>query len=257
MRVGVSVPLQVHGVFVRYRGMKRRYLQMIIIGVSLLFSGGTGVADSGKSSAYPHSLEDEIKSLNAAGADESTDPVFLLRLAQLHLDAGDDLYTKKAKKRQAYEEGARIAKKALDLQEDNGRAHYLYAANLGNAAHLEGVMASAFTVGTLKKHIRRAIELEPDHAPALHMQAMLLERLPGLLGGDEEEALQFFKQTLKVDPNYTHARLNLAKGYIEREQPDLAKKELQTILTTKQPRNPYAYRQHQTETKNLLKTLEK
>lgn len=231
-------------------------LSVYFVGVFLIC--GIGLSLAGKSTTYPHSLEDEIKSLHAAGANESTDPVFLLRLAQLHLDAGDDLYVKKAQKRQAYEEGACIAKKVIDLQEDNGLAHYLYAANLGNAAHLEGVMASAFTVGKLKKHTRRAIELEPDHAPALHMQGMLLERLPVLLGGDEEEALRFLKQAIDVDPTYTHARLNLAKAYIEREQHKLAKQELQTILSTKQPRNPYAYRRHhQAEAKKLLKGLDK
>src|SRR5438105_14383352 len=80
------------------------------------------------------SLEDEIRHLIAANADKSSDPVVLIKLASLYLNLGDDVYTDVEKRQTAYEAGARIAKRALELQNANAVAHYLYAANLGSAA---------------------------------------------------------------------------------------------------------------------------
>lgn len=206
---------------------------------------------------YPQSLEEEIKSLLAAGANESSDPVFLTKLAGLYLDAGDDLYRKKSKRRQAYEEGARIAKRALELQELNAQAHYFYAANLGSAAELKGILAGVLTIRRLKKHLSRALELDPDYSAALHMKGMLLEELPGLLGGDSEEALRYLQRAIEVDPTYTHARLNLAKAYIARDNVPAAERQLRAILATKQPRNPYMWsRRHKPEAEKLLRSLQ-
>lgn len=208
-------------------------------------------------SAYPHSIEEEIKSLVAAGLHLSSDPVFLTRLAELYLDAGDDLYTKKRQRRQAYQEGARIARRVIELQEGNADAHYLYAANVGSEARLKGILASALVIRTLKKHTSRALELAPDHASALHMMGMLLEELPGLLGGDTEEALVYLQRAVEATPTYTHARLNLAKGYLKRKRFRNAKIELRIILETRHPRNPYTWaRRHKPEAQRLLKSLE-
>lgn len=205
---------------------------------------------------YPQSIEEEIRSLLAAGADQSSDPVFLLRLAGLYLDAGDDLYQDEDRRRRAYEEGAKMAWRALQVQDLDPQAHYLYAANLGSAANLEGIMASALTVRTLKRHVARAIELDPSHAAALHMMGMLLEELPALLGGDSDEAMIYLRRAVEIDPGYTHARLDLAKAYIERQDFAAAEAQLRAILATTEPRNAYAWaRRHKPEAQALLKSL--
>jgi tetratricopeptide (TPR) repeat protein len=161
-------------------------------------------------------LEQQRQALLAQKTQRSSDPGFLVHLANLYLDLGDDAYSEESKRRAAYEEGARIAREAINLQEQNAQAHYLYAANLGSAAQLTGGMASALTVSELKAHVRRALELKQDHAPALHMMGMMLEELPWFLGGDREGALNYLKRAVAVDPGYTHARLDLAKAYIKR-----------------------------------------
>lgn len=226
----------------------------IVLAVTLF--GGVDPAPASEAPGYPDSIEEEIRSLIAAGADQSSDPVFLLRLGELYLDAGDDLYQDKDRRRRAYEEGAKVAWRALELQDLDPQAHYLYAANLGSAANLKGIMASALTVRALKRHVARAIELDPNHAAALHMMGMLLEELPALLGGDSDEAMIYLRRAVEVDPSYTHARLNLAKAYIEREDFVAAEAQLQAILSTKEPRNPFSWaRRHKPEAQALLKSL--
>ncbi len=232
---------------------------LLVCGGIVLAATVFGWADAARASeapGYPDSIEEEIRSLIAAGADQSSDPVFLLRLAELYLDAGDDLYQDKDRRRQAYEDGAKMAWRALELQDLDPQAHYLYAANLGSAANLKGIMASALTVRALKRHVARAIELDPNHAAALHMMGMLLEELPALLGGDSDDAMIYLQRAVEVDPSYTHARLNLAKAYIEREDFVQAEAQLQAILATKEPRNPFAWaRRYKPEAQALLKSL--
>jgi len=194
--------------------------------------------------------------ISPAGADQSVDPVFLTRLAGLYLDAGNDLYRRKTRRLRAYEEGAQVAHKVLELQETNAEAHFLYAANLGSAARLSGPVASALTIRTVKTHVTRALELEPDHAPALHMMGRMLEELPEVLGGDLNQALNYLQQAVAADPTYTHARLSLAKLYIEKNNKQAARKELETILKTDSPRNSYTWaRRHKPEAKKLLKSM--
>ncbi len=227
----------------------------LLAGLSLLVCAWATPALPATELSYPELIEEEIKSLQAAGADQSTDPVFLTRLSDLYLDAGDYVYKKKDKRIQAYEEGTRLAERVLEVQEPNAQAHYLYAANFGSAARLKGMMASALTVMTLRKHTRRTLELAPDHPGALHMMGMLLGNLPTLQGGDSDESLTYLQRAVRVDPTYTHARLDLARAYLERDDIPNARKELHAVIESQHPRNQYAWAMiHKPEAEKLLQS---
>lgn len=205
---------------------------------------------------YPQSLEKDLKSLLDAKAQESTDPKVLLQLAGLYLDIGEELYTEKPKKLAAFDEGARLAKRAIELDDKNAEAHYLYAANLGSAADTKGIAASLIALDDIKTHAKRTLELQKDHVAALHMAGMMLEELPQFLGGNQAVALDYLKKAVSVDPNYSHARLDLAKMYIKRRDPESAKRELQAILAMERPSDAYAWaRRFRPEAEKLLATL--
>jgi len=202
----------------------------------------------------PQSLEDELRHLIAANADTSSDPAVLVKLANLYLNLGDDISTDVEKQRAAYEAGARIAKRALELQEANAEAHYLYAANLGRAAQLKGLTASALTIQELKYHVKRALEIQKNHAPSLHMMGMMLEELPWVMGGDSRAALVYLQRAVEVNPSYTHARLDLAKAYLRRKDVASARRELHIILESSL--TPSALNRHEKEAQALLISLE-
>jgi tetratricopeptide (TPR) repeat protein len=176
-------------------------------------------------------LERELHELLADHADSSSDVHTLVLLANLYLNLGDE-YQGEVKRQAAYEEGARLAQRAVDIDPANADAHYFYAANLGSAVQLKGAMASALMVNDLKAHVRRALALQPDHAPALHMMGRMLEELPWFLGGDREGALTHLQRAVAADPHYVHARLDLAKIYIKRRDAEAARRELVTILSS-------------------------
>lgn len=169
---------------------------------------------------------------------------------------GDNLFNDTASRIGAYEEGARIAKRAMDIREDNAEAHFLYAANLGSAMHLKGVVASALGVRDVKAHTARALQLNGDHIFALHMMGMLLDELPALLGGDHAAALAHVQRAVAIAPGFSHARLDLAKMYIKRKNLEAAKRELHAIIAMERPVDYYAWTQREKpEAESLLRSL--
>lgn len=206
------------------------------------------------SSSTQKTLERELHTLLAGHVDTSSELQLLVRLADLYLDLGDE-YQGETKRRAAYEEGARFAQRAIAVDAANADAHYLYAANLGSSAQLKGVMASALTINDIKAHVRRALELKPNHAPALHMMGMMLEELPWFLGGDAEGAIIYLQRSIAADPQCIHARLDLAKTYIKRGNTNAARTELGTILTGESPQDENDQR-HREEARRLLSSLE-
>jgi tetratricopeptide (TPR) repeat protein len=177
-------------------------------------------------------------------------------MADLYFEIGEDIYQEEDQKRQAFDKGSRLARRVLDMQEHNAEAHFLYAANLGGAAQISGVIASALTVNTLKTHARRALELNPDHAPALHMMGMMLEELPWFLGGDKDMAITYLVRATEVKPDYTRARLDLAKIYMKRQNHRAARTELLKIVAAS-PASPSSEsrRQEHQEARKLLDSI--
>lgn len=236
--------------------LRKMQSSAILLFVLVALTARTLGAQPASLSDGAQALERELQTLLADRAPDSTNPRILVRLSEVYLDLGDDAYSEKTKRLTAYDEGARVARRAIDLDESNAQAHYLYAANLGSAAQLKGVMASAFTVNDLKKHTRRALELNPHHAPSLHMMGMMFEELPWILGGDSEAALTYLNKAVTADPHDIHARLDLGKAYIKRQNTDAARREFNIILSQTPPRNQSASEQrYRLEAHQLLASL--
>ena len=205
---------------------------------------------------YPQSLERELAALLEVRSQKSADPSFLLKLAGTYFDMGNDLLTDNEKRITAYGEAARLAQHALELKEADAEAHFLYAAALGKAAELKGITASLLSLEEMRMHVTRALELQKDHVPAIHMAGMMLEELPRFMGGNPEAALEYLERAVTLDPTYTHARLDLAKMYAKRKKPELAKRELLAIVNMDHPRDPYAWAtEYRPEAERLLESL--
>ncbi len=202
-------------------------------------------------------IERSIAGEIAAGAPESPDPKRLLGLSGLYLDLGGVLPD--AEKRiAAYDEGARLAQRALELKEDDPEAHFLYAANIGNAAEIKGVTASLLSLEDMRVHVRRMLDLQKDHVGALQMGGMMLDGLPAWLGGNPAAGLDYVRRAVALDPGYTEARLNLAKMYIKRNQAEPARSELLEILKGDRLRDPYEWAAHHCpQAQKLLDSLPK
>jgi hypothetical protein len=206
---------------------------------------------------YPQSLEQDLKAARDAQQNHPSDPKLLVKLASIYLDLGEDLYTDKDKKLAAFEDGARQAKAALDLQEADAEAHYLYAANLGSASEVKGMASSLLNLDEIKKHAARALALQKDYVPALHMAGMMLEELPQFMGGNKTIALDYVKRAVALAPNYSHARLDLAKMYLQRKDQEAARRELLAVIKMEEPSDPYPWKnKYRPEAEKLLNSLD-
>ena len=208
----------------------------LALAMLILFMASRAMADD-----YAKSLEIELQAGLERVARDAANPNLLIKIATLYLDLGDEVYDEKQKRLVAYEQGAGFAMRALEMRETSAEAHFLYAANLGSAAQLKGRVASAGVVQTLKRHLQRALELQSDHAPALHMMGVMLDELPWFLGGDRKAALESVKRAVTVDPNYASARLDLAKMYLKRKDTQSARRELSTLVDLQDPHGRHAW----------------
>jgi len=207
-------------------------------------------------SDYPASLEREVAVLQSQIATSGETVQRLIAGAGLYLDIADDLFEDAPQKRLAYESAAEMAKRALQLEEPNAQAHFLYAAALGSAERIKGLANAGLVLGEIKEHVRRAIELDPDHAQALQMMGGLCAELPWLLGGREKEAESYLRRAIAADGRYTNAHLILARLLIKQGRPAEARTHLDAVLHVEHPHYPYAWqRRFRPEAERLLKTL--
>jgi tetratricopeptide (TPR) repeat protein len=206
---------------------------------------------------YPHSLQRDLEALRTAGAHRSSDPGLLIRLAEVYRHLGDDLLEDPEEQRAAYEEGARIARRALELEETNAEAHFLYAANIGSAARTQGLFGAIGTLQEIKTHLARAIELQPNHAPSLGFMGGLLADLPAFLGGDEMASRRYLERAVAADGSYTIARIVLARILIRQDRVEAARQQLRAVIEAERPRYPYTWkRKLRPEAEELLRAIE-
>jgi len=205
---------------------------------------------------YPQSLESELQHLLAVTQRDRPDPNLLLQLAEIYLDLADDLYTDDPKRLSAYEQGAKAASRAMELQDSNAQAHFLYAANLGSAERMRGLTTAGMKVKEIKRHVARAIELDNNHAQALQMMGGLLMELPWFLGGDKELAQEYLERAVAADGNFTNARILLAKSYKRQARTEDARKQLEYVIHAEHPHYPYTWaRKFKPEAERMLKEL--
>jgi len=226
-----------------------------LVGLGLPASEAAGPRDSIPPD-YPQSLESELQHLLSVALRDRPDPNLLLQLAEIYMDLADDLYTDDQNRLSAYEQGAKAASGALELQNSNAQAHFLYAANLGSAERMRGLTTAAMKVKEIKRHVARAIELDNHHAQALQMMGGLLMELPWFLGGDEKLAQEYLERAVAADGNFTNARILLAKLYKKQDRLVEAKKQLEGVIHAERPHYPYTWaRKFKPEAERMLKEL--
>ncbi len=224
----------------------------MFIFVSSLEGLGTPIHES----ESPQSLEKELQALLAPDRQEPHDPAMWLRLASIYLDLGYGLYVGREKKLHAFQEGAHWAKKALEQQESSAEPHFLYAANLGKAVQIQGVLAAALALSDLRFHVNRILVLDERHAPAHHILGRMYEELPWFLGGDSQLAGRYLKRAIALDTHYVPARLDLGRWYLRHGHVEEAAKEFLSVLSTPPLKKQWIWeRIHRPQAEMLLQQI--
>src|SRR5215467_2232940 len=159
-----------------------------------------------------------------------------------------------------YQLGKTAAERAVALDPNDAEALFLLAANRGQIASLQKDLGGLLVPQELERLLSRALAVNPHHARALHMMGVLLERTPAplrlTLKGSAGDAEKYLLAAIEADPNFSEARLDLAKYYTSRRQTSQARAQLQAVLQTKSPTRPRAWREkHRPAAEALLKEL--
>lgn len=237
--------------------MKKYPISWVFLVLSIFAWPVWGADELSHQSLSPDSAQKELEHLLSTGMAESQDPMKLQQLASLYLDLGYALYIDQKEKLNSFQEGARLAKKAIELDETSARAHFLYAANLGSATELKGVMQGALAIQELKEHVYRTLELDERFAPAHHMLGRMYEELPWFLGGDQEAAGMHLKKAVALDKHYVPGHLDLGRWYLKQGYHTEAKQEFTWVVETAPQEKIWIWeRVQRPQAKNLLQQLQ-
>ncbi len=238
---------------------KKRFLifEYALLGFLVLCWSTWGSQETFSEPETPDNLEKELQRLLSAGSAQSNNPVELRHLASLYLDLGYGLYVRQEDKMRAFEEGARLAKKALFYDESSARSHFLYAANLGSATELQGLMQGALAIQELQEHVHRTLELDANYAPAHHMLGRMYEELPWFLGGDQDAAGDHLKIAVSLDDHYAPGHLDLGRWYLKHGYHEEAEKEFTWVVETPPREKVWIWeRMYRPQARNLLHQMQ-
>jgi tetratricopeptide (TPR) repeat protein len=133
-----------------------------------------------------------------------------------------------------YSKGRALAEEALQKDDDSSDAHFALFANWGRIAVIEGLLWNAPNLPTIRSHLDRALELEPDHAEAVAAKGALYLNLPSYLGGDMEKAEPYLVRAIRLDPQSAGTRLELAGYYLKMNRREEAAAQAEAALAIAQ-----------------------
>jgi tetratricopeptide (TPR) repeat protein len=159
-----------------------------------------------------------------------------------------------------YQLGKTAAERAVALDSNDAEALFLLAANRGQIANLRKDLGGLVVPQELEHLLSRALALNPRHARALHMMGLLLYRTPAplrlFLKGSSGDAEKYLVAAIEADPNFSEARLDLARYYASRHMTSQARAQIRAVLQMKSPTRPRAWREkHRPAAEELLKEL--
>jgi hypothetical protein len=149
-----------------------------------------------------------------------------------------------------------IAESLENLDDSDPRGHLWYGIATGQLGQMNGIMNSLSMVPTLKREFNRALALDSTLPEAYEALGRLSYELPAIAGGDLLRSVDYFRTGLRLAPNYTVLRLDLAHACLRLNRKEAAMAELDTLLATPTPYPPCDFVRHdRPEAEKLLARL--
>ncbi len=149
------------------------------------------------------------------------------RLARAHFDFFDNSEDENVISENAYA-GLDYAKKALEMDESRAESHKWYGILIGQVGILEGTKQKILNSYEVKEHTLKAIELDPEDDGNFHVMgrwhhtladlSWFERKIAGLIYAKPpkasfDEAVEFFKQAIDMEPGEVRHHLWLGKSY--------------------------------------------
>ena len=132
-----------------------------------------------------------------------------------------------------FREGTEAAKAAVQLQPDKPDGHFWLGANYGgSAAH--STLSNLSSFQDIKREMEAVLKIDESYqgfSAYLGLGRLYLQA-PKVLGGDVTKAIEYLEKGVKLNPNNTVMRYELAAAYEAANRNAEAKKELETLTAT-------------------------
>ncbi|MCC7441570.1 MAG: hypothetical protein IT285_08055 [Bdellovibrionales bacterium] len=107
------------------------------------------------------------------------------------------------KKKALYEEGQTVGLAAAKRSPTCGPCHFWGAITLALYGDAVGVFKMLFAINVIEKHLKASLEAAPGyaHGGAHRLLGLIEQKLPGILGGNDDEAKEHFERAIAAAPD--------------------------------------------------------
>ena len=154
--------------------------------------------------------EDDLQARNALSAyreavklSESKDAETLWRLSMSCYFVGLRLTQDSSQRELIFLEGRDAGLASIALNPHCAACEFWTAINMALYGDTVGVMKMLFSVQDIEAHLKKTIELDPTyaHAGAYRLLGLIQQKLPGILGGSNDRALEYFQKAVETAPD--------------------------------------------------------
>jgi tetratricopeptide (TPR) repeat protein len=132
--------------------------------------------------------------------------------------------------------GLSHGERAIETNPNGKEGHFYYMANMGAIAQVKGTLTSLWKFRRIKKEMDRTLALDPDWPPILLARAQYLMAMPGIFGGDREEAMRLCKRVIELDPDHLPTYVCMAQLLADEGRYEEAVANLNKVLLCEEPR---------------------
>ena len=192
------------------------------------------------------------------------------KLARAYIDVGED--SEEEKQKELYYLGLEAAERAVRHGPEIADAQFELSVALGRVALSEGGKTKVRMSARIKEVGEKTIELDPQHDGALHVLARWHREVANLSGvlkafakilygglppASNEEAVDYFKRAIAVDPAHINHHLELARTYVNMKEWQMAKTEYDKVLSlpVKHSNDPHYKKEAEAEIETVDRKL--
>lgn len=128
------------------------------------------------------------------------------------------------------EEAAAHAHRAAELEPENADAHFELARALGRLAEFRGIFESLDLAARVKDELDRTLELEPDHADALHALGLWHFHVPWIAGGRTGRIRPLFERAIELEPQNVSHHVTFGEILLELGEREAAREHLERAI---------------------------
>jgi len=136
----------------------------------------------------------------------------------------------------AWRKGLEYGRRAVKMNPAGKEGHFYYMANMGAIAQIRGTLISSWKFRKIKQAMDKTLALDPDFPPALLARAEYLMEMPGIFGGDKQEAMKICRRVIELDPDHLPTYVCVARLLAYEGRYEEAIANLNEVLLCKEPR---------------------